>query len=431
MKMRKHIESWTRKTFKLGAPKSADLSKKAIEFKSEMVSTVHENSPAFFLGLRPGWILVSINGTRYDRTMIFKMRFLAKGIGYNKFEFYDPHNKKRYLLKGKQWPFGIVLSKPASKIASSFLNGGDSSWDDIHNLWRLGLVPEMAELYPVLEILAAKWANRPKPTDLPPINEPFPPAVHVDALGALALSAFAAGHVDRAEYLYRMTEARIKQAAGISSFTVSMHYYLGSLLSDLKGDHEDAVRLIRRSYKRTPNVPEVQRQLQVLTGETHVAVVSEFGQSVEMQYELPNIDPVRELPSTGKIVSFTEALNNLGANQLLLVMVMGKYRSNSYYTDDILAAAPIFKAFSGKVKHVHVICESDFTRYPEDRRDFEKLALKFKMPIEILFDEEKVVSSRMRVNGFPARYFYNKKGELLSTEKLWDETAIWEAFSKS
>ena len=431
MKMNKHVESWTRKAFKLSSPKSTDLSSKAKQFKSEMVSTVHEGSPAFFLGIRPGWLLISINGKPYDRSVIFKNKFSTKGFGQTKFEFFDPREKKTYMLKGKQWPFGIVLTQPPSKIADALMNDGSVSVTEIHSLWSLGLIPEIGELYPALEAYCADKTDRPRPSSLPPENEPFPPAIHIDITSALSLAAFAAGHTDRADYIHRLTAARLKQSGSVSNYTVSLHNYVGSLLSDLKGEHEEAVRYATRSYKRSPDVPEVRKQLQVLTGESHAPVKSEFGQNLAMNYELPNTDPVGEIPSTGEIIRFKDTLEQLGANQLLLVFVMGHYRSNSYYTDDILAAAPIFKIFAQKIKAVHVICDGDYTLYPEDRKDFEKLAMAYKMPLKILFDKDKTVSSKIDANGYPCRFIYNKQGELLSTEKLWDETGIWEAFRKS
>jgi len=387
MKMGKHIASWTQKNFKLGRPKSIDLSNRAKQLNSEMISTVHESSPAFLLRIKPGWLLISVNGKPYDARSIFLKKFKVASFGQSKYEFYDPATKQSYLLKGKYWPFGIVLTQPPSKIADTLLNNGNVSITDIHNLWSLGLIPAMGELYP--------------------------------------------GHMERAEYIHRLTEARLKESLSTSNYTKSLHAYVGSVLSDLKEDHEQAIKFAQRAYKITPDVAEVRSQLERLTGETHAPVAPEIGPEFKMEYELPNIDPVGEVPSSGKMISFQNTLDQLGTNQLLLVFVMGSYRSNSYYTDDILAAAPIFKAFLNKVKAVHVICEGDYTLYPEDRKDFEKLAMSFKLPLTILYDREKTVSSKINASGYPCRFFYNKKGELLSTEKLWDETAIWEAFRKS
>ena len=431
MKMGKHIASWTQKNFKLGRPKSIDLSNRAKQLNSEMISTVHESSPAFLLRIKPGWLLISVNGKPYDARSIFLKKFKVASFGQSKYEFYDPATKQSYLLKGKYWPFGIVLTQPPSKIADTLLNNGNVSITDIHNLWSLGLIPAMGELYPALEACCADKAGHARPTALPPKNEPFPIGVHVDLTAALSLSAFAAGHMERAEYIHRLTEARLKESLSTSNYTKSLHAYVGSVLSDLKEDHEQAIKFAQRAYKITPDVAEVRSQLERLTGETHAPVAPEIGPEFKIEYELPNIDPVGEVPSTGKMISFQNTLDQLGTNQLLLVFVMGSYRSNSYYTDDILAAAPIFKAFLNKVKAVHVICEGDYTLYPEDRKDFEKLAMSFKLPLTILYDREKTVSSKINASGYPCRFFYNKKGELLSTEKLWDETAIWEAFRKS
>jgi len=432
MKMNKHVESWAHKTFKLSSPKRMDLSSKAKQLNSEMISTVHEGSPAFFLGIKPGWVLVSINGKAYDDQIIFMRKFIKKIRGRNKYELYDPRKKQRYILKGKSWPHGLVLTTPPAKISGYLMaGGGASTWTDIHSLWGLGLIPEIGELYPTLELVCARLARRPKPSSLPPENEPFPLGVHIDATSALSISAFAAGHIDRAEYIFRLTEARLKQGGGKSSFTVSMHNYVGSLLSDLKGDHENAIRYARRSFKRTPDVPEVRKQLKVLTGETHASVRHEFGKTIDMDYELPNIDPVRGIQSTGKIVSFRNSLDQLGPNQLLLVLVMGHYRSNGYYLEDIMTAAPIFNAFENKVKAVHVICEGDYEPNSDGRKADEKLAIRVKMPIRILFDKDKTVSARIKATGYPSRFFFNKNGDVLSTKDLGDETAIWEAFRNS
>jgi len=432
MKMNKYVKSWAWENFKCSSPKSVDLSNKVKQLNGEVVSTVHEGSPAFFLGIKPGWILISINGKAYDNHIVFMKKMVKKIYGRNKFEFYDPREKKRYILKGKPWPYGIVLTTPPSKISQNLLAGsGPATWSDIHSLWGLGLIPEMGELYPPLEIICARLARRPEPSSLPPQNEPFPIGVFIDATSALSIAAFAAGHIERADYIFRLTEARMKQGGGKSSFTVSMHYYVGSLLSELKGQHEDAIRYARRSFKRTPDVLEVKKRLEALTGETHAPVKFEFGKSVNMEYELPNIDPVGGIQSTGKIISFQKSLDQLGPNQLLLVLVMGHYRSNGYYLADIVAASPIFRTFENKVQAVHVICEGDYEPNANGRQADEKIAIRYKMPLRILLDKDKKVSRRINATGYPSRFFFNKSGEILSEKDLGDETAIWEAFRNS
>lgn len=432
MKMNKHVAKWANKNFSLSKPKAVDLSAKAKQFNSEMISTVHEGSPAYFLGIKPGWILISIDGRAYTKSSIFMKKFQTKKSVRAKFEIYDPVKKHRYILKGKHWPFGIVLTKPPAKISEDLTKGsGTSTWADIHSLWGLGLIAEIGEIYPALELVCARLARRPKPTTLPPPNEPLPPGAHIDALSSLSIAAFAAGHIERADYIFRLTEARIKQGGGMSNFSTSMHYYVGSLLSDLKGQHEQAILYARRSFKRTPNVLEVRKNLETLTGETHAPVKSDFGKNFEMDYQLPNLDPVGVFQSSDKILSFRESLNQLGENQLLLVLVMGHYRSNGYYLEDIIAAAPIFKVFRHKVKAVHVICEGNYEPNPDGRQEDEKLARAFAMPIHILFDEDKNVSKQINATGYPSRFFFNKKGEILSEKQLWDETGIWEAFRNS
>ena len=210
-----------------------------------------------------------------------------------------------------------------------------------------------------------------------------------------------------------------------------MHYYVGSLLSDLKGEHEEAIRYAKRSYRRTPDVLEVRKNLEVLTGETHAPVRTEFGKASKIKYKLPNLDPVGVFQSSDKFISFQESLDQLGENQLLLVMVMGHYRSNGYYLNDIIAAAPIFKAFKNKVQAVHVICEGNYEPNPTGRQKDEKLVRAFEMPLWILFDEEKTVSAQVNASGFPSRFFFNRNGDVVSEKKLWDETGIWEAFRNS
>ncbi len=432
MKMNKHVEKWANKNFSLTKQKVVDLSAKAKQFNSEMISTVHEGSPAYFLGIKPGWILISINGRAYTKSSIFMKKFQIKKSVRAKFELYDPIKKYRYILKGKHWPFGIVLQTPPAKISDNLIKGsGTSDWSDLHSLWGLGFIAEIGEIYPALELVCARLARRPKPTTLPPPNEPFPPGAHIDALSSLSITAFAAGHIERSKYIFRLTEARIKQGGGMSNFSVSMHYYLGSILSDLEGQHERAILYARRSFKRTPDVLEVRKNLEALTGESHAPVKSEFGKNFQMDYQLPNLDPVGVFQSSDKILSFRESLNQLGENQLLLVLVMGHYRSNGYYLEDIIAAAPIFKVFRHKVKAVHVICEGNYEPDPKGRQEDEKLARSFTMPIHILFDEDKKVSKQINATGYPSRFFFNKNGDILSEKQLWDETGIWESFRKS
>ena len=264
MKMNKHVASWAKKYFSLSAPKSAELSAKAKRFNSEILATVHEGSPAFFLGLKTGWILVSINRKPYDYKIMTTIKMMPKNRGRQRYEFYDPRAKQRYLLKSKKWPFGMTLIPPPSKVVDGLLNGGDFSWNDVHAFWRYDLTAETAELYPALEAYCAKKVNRPRPETLPPKNEPYSNGVIIEALACVSLAAFAAGHTERAAYMHRMTKARLKGIGSVSSYTVSIHYYLGSLLSDLAGDHENAVRYARRAYQRAPDSLAVQNLLQNL-----------------------------------------------------------------------------------------------------------------------------------------------------------------------
>ena len=242
MKTKNQVQAWTKKKFKMGRGRRANLAAQAKHWKSEIIASVHEGSPAAFLGLKPGWILMRINEKQYDRTVLEKRQLNRRTIGKNVYEFYDPQARRRYHLKSKHWPFGITLIKPPSKVADNIASGRQFSWTDVQSFWRLNLISEMGELYPALEIFCAKLANRAKPESLPPPNEPFPPGVYVDATAALSMAAFAVGHTERASYMYKMTEARLKQGGGVSNFSVAMHYHVGSLLSEKDENHEDAVK---------------------------------------------------------------------------------------------------------------------------------------------------------------------------------------------
>ena len=85
MKMNKHVKGWTLKNFKRSSPKSVDLSKKLKHLNGEVVSAVHKGSPAYFLGIKPGWILVSINDKTYDNHIVYMKKMLKKINGRNKF----------------------------------------------------------------------------------------------------------------------------------------------------------------------------------------------------------------------------------------------------------------------------------------------------------------------------------------------------------
>jgi len=424
------VMKWTRQNFKISKPKKKDFSNMIKSAGAELLSVVHKGSPADILGIKPGWILMFINGKKYNDEIKIKRKYLGKVMGKHEFTFFDPAEKRVYSVKSKFWPFGMVLTQPAQKISEALNGSGDNfNWSDVHGLWKLGLNDQMAELYPVLEELCASLDRQPKPGSFPPENVEFGENVYADALAATTFAALSAGQNDRANFLLQQTKKSLKETQSVSGFTVAMHYHSTSILAESAGNMALAEDAIHSAFERNKTIPVVNERLEKLTGQPQKNHQPNYvGTKLELDYVLRNTDPVGEIPSTGQPVAFKDAITGLRKGQLLLVFIMGSYRSNSYYIDDLIAAAPIFKRFPGIVKHIHVVVESDYTLHPEDRQTFEKMVTTNGLKLTILFDQEQTVTSQIDTSGYPSRLFFNDQGIVLCDKPLWDESGIWEAF---
>ncbi|MEL6375167.1 MAG: hypothetical protein AAFR04_14505 [Pseudomonadota bacterium] len=407
-----------------------DMDAAAIEAASDralLILKVHPASPAAHFGVQKSWRLLTVNGRAPDDATVFK----AQMQGGATVVFADATGQQAHQLSGAVWPFGIVtVPWPGSAYARS-IEKAQFDREDMTRFWKEGVLSPYPQFIDPLERYLSRGTlglferlkgQRVSSPDMIASVAEYP------VLALLSLSYATAGQMDAAAYYLDATRASRQRAAqaSYSSIDMSMDAYTESLIAEATGEHERALDAMRRAAQSSPDIEEVERRLAALEGRAPAMSVPRYTlERFPVTYDLPRTDPIGELKQPDGMVSLSETLAALEGDELLLVLVLGDYRSNYYYNLDILRLAILNKALPGMVKAVHAITAGTYALDANHRRACEAEALSLGLPLELLYDEADRVSGQLFPDGYPARFFLDRDATVLATERIMEEEGFW------
>jgi len=399
--------------------------------RGQLVLKVHPHSPAEQLGLVAGWVVLSMERGSVDEDVIFGAQLDLK---HRSFLFADPEGRV-YRSESMQWPFGIVAAPWPGRALAKAIVSADFGWEELTRFWKEGAL----SVYPPLIRPLERYLSRSKQSfwaalrgrTLPRTELAEHPEYNNLAILALAY-AISSNWADAEFYLNASRDSRIRaNQASYSTIDMSMDRYTESLIAEAKGEQTRARELAVAAKQLAPDIWEVERRLAALQHRApEMEVPAWTGGTFPLDYNLPAKDPVGEIRNNIEHVSFSQVIGSLTDGEMLVVLVLGEYRSNYYYNLDLVKLAILNQAFPGTIREVHAITSGTYALDVNHRHWAEGLARNHNLPFAILWDEADIVAKTLQPAGYPANFLVDRHARILATERLMEEEGFWKAVQR-
>ncbi|MEO0619155.1 MAG: hypothetical protein AAFZ01_07720 [Pseudomonadota bacterium] len=399
---------------------------------SYVVVRVYPGSPAEELGVRQGWRLLRVDGIKPND---FSIENARRGAQFPLL-FADDTLNHAVQLEASSWPFGLVLAAWPGSSHRRRVMIGDFDPETMIKFWATGLVEPLAAFEaPLRYYLGARdggvFSRFRTPRD--PLEQI---ASHPDFIAQtlLALATLAGGAPERAMQVLEIARATRKNAEqdSFSMIDLALDHFVASHALTAVGDTKGAWAEAQRSKELAPEIEETERWLAHLEGrEPHFPAPDWIGQQFPVAYNLDASDPAKEIVTPIDRVGFDEIVSTLNPGEFLLIMVLGTYRSNTYYNLDMERVAELKRAFPDRLREVHVITHGTYALSEEHRRQAEGVCQALNLPFVILWDEGAKVSEATVRLSTPARFLVDHTGTIRATEPLMEEEGFWAAISRS
>jgi hypothetical protein len=197
---------------------------------------------------------------------------------------------------------------------------------------------------------------------------------------------------------------------------------------------KEVVDLLLAAHATLPDCARIQDAL-LERGEPVPMRTMQAGRTFPVDYRLPVIDPRVGLPGPDcQSLTLSQELARLKLNQVALVILLGDYRSNGFYSRSMQSLGALYPLISDRLTMVHVITEaltlSDGERaFAEQWIGGEAYALTRGVPLVVMTDGERAIGNALHVTHSPTNYLLGRDGKILVEGWLEDDGPIWQAFA--
>jgi hypothetical protein len=378
------------------------------------VDDVAPTSIAAKAGVKVGDLLVRIEDMPATRVDLDSM--LATDDHYD-YTFYSPSSASSLRLRASGAPIGMNLTPSTETIKEQFrTEPGD--WGDLLTLWYRGA-------WDALERAAAPFVPRGVLGGLRGLFGKAPKR-NTPALVMLGATLCETGRQKEGvklirEYQDNYVRDWTMDFAGLAS------YYLGREAWEL-GDQDTALQLFEEACADN-YCDRIADGIEELTGERPVAAdeSSLEGQEFPLDYDLPDDRGKRR-------ISLASSLSAMNDRQLLVVCLLGDYRTNGPYFGLMRSYHRWAVHFPAHFAPMHVITEnaklgSSHSEAIEHWLGAEKAARQAGIPLFVLDDADGLVGGAIDPPGSPHALIVDRHGKVLFGG-IFDEVDMWNCFAK-
>jgi hypothetical protein len=251
---------------------------------------------------------------------------------------------------------------------------------------------------------------------------------------AAATGAIMKGDVASAQKL--LPEASRYFLVNLGASFAGLYMYTAGLIAAQAGKpREEAVKLLLGALQSLPDCERIKDVLRKL-GEPVPVHPKQAGRTFPVDYRLPVVDPLFALPGPDcRNVGLFEELGRLSTNEIALVVALGGYRSNGFYSRSMEMLGLLYPVIRDRLGMVHVITSA--LEFSDKDRTFterwmrgEASAVRRGVPLVVLTDRENMVHEALRATRSPSNYVLGRDGSVLAEGDLDDDGPIWEALAK-
>jgi hypothetical protein len=192
----------------------------------------------------------------------------------------------------------------------------------------------------------------------------------------------------------------------------------GAAASEVRARLADLVTL-------APNSPAVRLHVERTGGELPPPKASRAGQQFPINYVLKNHDPAGWRPGNDKDVSLRAALQELATDQVLLLITLGEYRTNGYYSKLMYELAAAYSVLGSHIPTIHVITEAKTGKSNNPLLMGERHAAGGGLPFTILHDPKGTVQEAVEAAGSPVAFMIDRDGKITGDDDFISGQGLW------
>jgi hypothetical protein len=211
----------------------------------------------------------------------------------------------------------------------------------------------------------------------------------------------------------------------------AMYYLTLGLLKEIDGAAGADIRdLIRKAYALTENSPLIEALWKDRSDDALPRRSLRTGSAFPRDYRLLAADPRAPHSATAQYMSLSDARDGLKPEQRVLVLLLGSYRANGFYSRIMHRLSELQPLLGALIPSVHVITNHETgSRHDEEWMLGERLARTAGAHIHILQDPRGEIWHALGSERSPHAYFVDRDGMIRYDGWLSDEGGFWEALS--
>lgn len=375
--------------------------KKAPELNNVLrVEAVAKYSIATLLGIQQGDLLVKVNHRNAAKV---DMTHAAALTHFHNYTYYLSTTQMWLKLRTNGVPLGVDLQKPVQAIIHQY-RSGDGDIDDLMTLWEDKEDKALLDLVSHWQKKGVLWLEKRVPKKFG----------HVFLLSSqevllVGVVLYEQGEYDLGtSYIERFLPDMYNHTSNYGAIAL---YYTG-LERLRKGDAATGKTFIEDAYDRC-SLDRIGHWLGLAPEDGEDPWV---GQTFPVNYTLPLL----ETPSENH--QLEAALIHQDRHQLMIICLLGSYRSNGPYEDFMQVFLGLQRHFGKIFAGIQVITAAE---YNFDWLDSEHLATSKGLPIAILHDEADRVSESMGITSSPEVFLVDKQMKIICHSRLTEEVEMW------
>ena len=375
--------------------------------KAVRVEKIAPGSPAAHLGLKPGDLLLNINGKAALNVELADVLLGSKTADYT---FYLPQSRETLNVQTQALPLGIRTAPHSDGIVEKYQKQGPYGSEGWFTLWERGD-------YDHLRLAAQACLKTSLVGKLFGKKTKFAPAEMLIGICDIEDGKLEQGFEALDEFATQMYD-------WTTDFHGLLYYYRG--LNLLRSHNEPrAKELINDALNTSLESDKLLRlarklELQVIDND------SLMGRNLAVDY------PLSYLRGGKGQTTIPELLQTMSDDQVLPLCLMPYYRGNGPYNAALKAYVNIYPHIQ---THIHpLVVMTDNKERRKDRAHYfenEDICFKRKLPLQILYESSASFGEVLSLRAAPTFHALKKSGTVVWSGSLDDDYAYWEMINQA
>ena len=391
------------------------------------VAEVFPGSIADAAGIEPGYIYLPRDSGTCDPQSLKDKQATGRVVS----RFVDPRSNATIEVTTDGYPFGMALERPLEALCADIDAAADRpSWRLADQVIRrvhdeddetlATLAKEITSIWDGFAIvrLAARLLKAEELSDLPP---------EFRLIAGVNYAVQGDAHMARAQIDAVLSA---NESGGANMEALSLALYGKALIIEKEGGGRDEVdHLLEKARFYNPDSRRVRRKLAERLGHMPQEPDPGYPRPFPLNYVLANRDPLSaELNGVPGLVSLKTALARLQPHQLLVIVLLHRYRANGFYSSLAYQFGLMLRMLKDWFAELHVVtgyCKGDVLY--EEWLDGERFLRRCGLEPRILYDPDGMLGGVLDSGMSPDALIVDKSGQILYRGSLQGERGYWTA----